>query len=122
MKKMNDGTRFDQWQIVLVPFPFTDLSGAKKRPALVVSNAGFNRGHDDLICCLMTSKIVPETGCPIVAAGDLLEGTLPFETKIKPYRLFTIEKTLVIKQLGQLRPNKAEETRKELVGLFQSSD
>lgn len=118
---MNDGTRFEQWEIVLVPFPFTDLSGAKKRPALIASNNRFNQAHDDLVCCLITSKIVPEPGCPMVLPGDLKHGSLPFESKIKPYRLFTVEKMLVIKSLGQLNSGKAEETRKELVRLFQLS-
>lgn len=104
---------------MLVPFPFTDLSGAKKRPALVVSKTSFNQGSRDIICCLVTSKAEPEAGCPPLGQKDLKSGVLPFDSKIKPHRLFTMEKTLVLKKLGELGAAKAAETKRELLKLFE---
>lgn len=115
---MTHGTMFEQWQIVLLPFPFTDLSGAKKRPALIVSKSGFNRSHDDLVCCLITSNVMPEENCVMINESDLKHGRLPFESKIKPYRIFTAEKSIVIKKLGELNDKKSEETKKNLLKLF----
>ena len=47
---MSAGTGIEQRSIILVPFPFSDLTGAKKRPALVVSSSDFNIKNDDVIC------------------------------------------------------------------------
>ena len=46
----------EQADIVLVPFPYTDLSSSKQRPALVLSNTKFNESSDDAICCLITTN------------------------------------------------------------------
>ena len=43
-------------EVVLVPFPFTDQSGLKKRPAVVVSSSGYNANRRDLIIMAITSK------------------------------------------------------------------
>jgi mRNA interferase MazF len=48
--------------VVLVPFPFTDQSGAKKRPAVVVSSAAYNVGRPDLILMAITSQIKTAPG------------------------------------------------------------
>lgn len=45
--------RFVKGQIVVIPFPFTDLSGKKKRPAIVVANL---RGDDVILCPVTTQK------------------------------------------------------------------
>lgn len=43
--------------VVLVPFPFTDQSGAKKRPAVIVSSSGYNAGRRDLVIMAITSQV-----------------------------------------------------------------
>ncbi|MBI5226449.1 type II toxin-antitoxin system PemK/MazF family toxin [Candidatus Micrarchaeota archaeon] len=115
---MNAGTRYEQWQIVLVPFPYSDLSSVKRRPALVLSTSDFNGRHDDLVCCMITSHLDGEPGCPTFSQDDLASGLLAFDSKIKPYRLFTVEKALVVKKLGVLGASKAMETRIQLLRLF----
>jgi mRNA interferase MazF len=52
--------------IILVPFPFTDLIGQKRRPALVVSPGGFD--PEDLILCAITSRVPGQ----LFSAGALL--------------------------------------------------
>lgn len=41
--------------VVLVPFPFTDQSGTKKRPAVIVSSSGYNANRRDLVIMTITS-------------------------------------------------------------------
>lgn len=118
MRTMSAGIPFKPGQVVLVPFPFSDLSGVKKRPALVLSTAEFNSRHDDLICCMVTSHLDGEAGCPVVSQRDMASGNLVFESKIKPYRLFTVDKGVVIKTLGVLGPKKLKETLQLLPPLF----
>jgi mRNA interferase MazF len=52
-------TRFEFGDIVLVPFPFTDQSATKKRPAVVISSAAYNAERPDLIIMAVTSQIRP---------------------------------------------------------------
>lgn len=94
-------TGYSIGDVVLVPFPFTDQSGSKKRPAVVVSSDRYQRERPDLILMPITSRNpgstrfgdVPVSGPH--AAGLLLPGV------IKPV-IFTIEARLVIKSIGRL--------------------
>ncbi len=54
---MISGIQYKQGEIILVPFPFTDLSGIKQRPVLVLSNGGYNTLSSDIITCGITSNL-----------------------------------------------------------------
>ena len=96
MKQMNDGMIFNQREIVLVPFPYSDLTGAKQRPALILSNNTINRSQDR-ICCLVTSN--PTTEGVRIKNKDFEGGMLPFQSWVKPHRLFTIHEKIIKKRL-----------------------
>ena len=51
------GQLLKQRDIILVPFPFTDLTNSKRRPALIISNNKFNKESGDVIVCAITSNI-----------------------------------------------------------------
>jgi mRNA interferase MazF len=55
-------TAYSFGDIVLVPFPFTDQTGAKKRPAVVVSSAAYNGARRDLVLMAITSQVRATTG------------------------------------------------------------
>lgn len=93
---MTGGIMFDQRDIVLIPFPYTDLTGAKLRPALIISNENINK-NSDRICCLITSNPTNE-GLEIKKL-NFQEGKLPFKSWIKPHRIFTIDSRIVNKRL-----------------------
>ena len=80
--------------VVLVPFPFTDQTAAKKRPAGVVSSEAYQRQRPDLIVMAIASQLRPTSTVGEVAG--LLKPSV-----IKPL-LTTIETTLVLRKLGQL--------------------
>ncbi len=87
---------YEQRDIVLIPFPYSDLSGAKQRPALIISNKNINR-DEDRICCLITSNPASEG---IKLAKEHFEvGNLPFQSWAKPHRLFTIHEKIIRKRL-----------------------
>ena len=94
-------TSFSFGDVVLVPFPFTNQNGSKKRPAVVVSSAAYNRARIDLVLMAITSQVRPRLGFGEVLVQDWKGASLLFPGVIKPV-LFTIEKTLVIKPLGHL--------------------
>ena len=87
---------YSQRDIILMPFPYSDLTGFKKRPALIVSNQNLNRSGDR-ICCLITSKDAKD-GLKILQSS-FESGILPFTSWIKPHRLFTINEKIIIRKL-----------------------
>jgi len=109
---------YSQKDVILLRFPFADLSSTKKRPALVLSNTAFNKRHADLICCLITTNLSPDPDCVVIEAAHMERGHLPFVSKIKPYRLFTAEQSTIEKRLGALNQAKFKETVRKLTTLF----
>jgi len=94
--------------VLLVPFPFTDQSTAKRRPAVVVSSDAYHRGRQDLIILAVTSQARPQA-LGEAAIAKWKEAGLLRPSVLKPV-LATIERDLVVRKLGRL----AEEDRAAL--------
>lgn len=94
------GYRFGD--VVLVPFPFTDQTGTKKRPAIVVSSQDYGQRRRDLIIMAVTSQIRPAAVFGEVVIGEWQKAGLLQASVTKPI-LATIEKGLVVRKLGQLQ-------------------
>lgn len=109
---------YRKWEIVLVPFPFTDLSSAKRRPALIVSPDDYNTG-DDIVIAYITSQInLP----PRFGDYDLRkwkEAGLPKPSKVR-MKFATLDKTIIVKKLGALKKEDSEEIEKLLLSFFKS--
>ena len=83
--------------IVLARFPFTDLSGEKRRPALVVSRDNVRR--EDLVVCFITS--VPRSG-PDIAPLDAFPGTgLKVLSAVRFDKLATLDRSVIAGKLGE---------------------
>lgn len=93
---------YNQREVVLIPFPFSDLSLAKKRPALIISNDKLNN-MQDRICCLVTSKLHKDD--LVIRKEDFELGNLPFKSSIKTHRLFSIDEKIIIKRLCKIKSN-----------------
>ncbi|HEX4534718.1 MAG TPA: type II toxin-antitoxin system PemK/MazF family toxin [Rhizomicrobium sp.] len=93
-------TRFEFGDIVLLPFPFTDQSASKKRPAAVISNGAYNSARPDIVVAAVTSQI----GAPLAGdtriAGWQATG-LAKASVVKPV-FATVHRRLVITTLGRL--------------------
>jgi len=87
--------------VVLVPFPFTDQSGAKKRPAVIVSSSGYNVHRRDLVIMAITSQVRTPLGFGEALVADWQAAGLIKPSAIKPV-ITTIAQALVIRRLGQL--------------------
>jgi len=97
-------TPFEFGDIVLVPFPFTDQSATKKRPAVIISSNAYNSERPDLIIMAVTSQIKPTAIIGEVIVQDWQGAGLLKPSAIKPV-ITTIEKPLVIKTMGRLMDN-----------------
>lgn len=98
--------------VVLVPFPFTDQSSTKKRPAVVVSSDAYHRDHVDLIVAAVTSQPHSHRSGEVNLA-DWQQAGLLKPSVVKPV-LATIDARLVIKKLGSL----SDDDRNALARVF----
>lgn len=98
---MTIASRFDFGDVVLVPFPFTDQSGTKRRPAVVVSLAGYNMSRRDIVIMAITGQVRPSLGYGEALVVDWRNAGLIKESVLKPV-FSTIEQGLVIRVLGHL--------------------
>jgi len=114
---------FKQGEIVLLPFPFDDLSGAKKRPVLIISSDYFNRISRTIIVVEITSNLRSGFQELNVKIEDKDVNRYP-NTKplipsiIKPYVIFSVNKKLVQKRIGILREEKIKEVFSVLEKIF----
>jgi len=88
--------------IVVVPFPFSDLTQTKRRPALVVSVLE----GDDLILSQITSQFVKDSYAISIEGKDFEEGGLKQKSNVRPNRLFTADSHIVLYRIGSLKKEK----------------
>lgn len=94
---------YNQADIIVVKFPFTDGSEFKKRPALIVSNENVNRTGDYLIVQI-TSKFNNDGLSVTIEDTDCLH-PLPLKSYLRTHKLFTIHKSLIISKITQVKPS-----------------
>ena len=94
---------YKQRQIVLVPFPYSDLSATKRRPVLIVSNDSYNKTFNDVVVCVITSNLRKDEYSVTLSNDDLEIGVLPESSVIKSHKLFTIHKDKIIKIFSQVK-------------------
>jgi mRNA interferase MazF len=107
---------FMKGDVVVVPFPFSDLRNSKKRPALVSATLE----GDDLILCQITSEIRNDKYNIILEHKDFVKGGLNVTSVIRPNKLFTADKSIIIYKVGSLRNSKIKEIEELLIGIFAS--
>src|SRR5712692_5121803 len=94
-------------EIVVLPFPQTDLQAGKRRPALVVADLT----GDDVILCQITSQSRRDGYSVPLASGDFERGHLNLDSFIRPNRLFTVEQSVILYSAAKVRRVKLDEVR-----------
>lgn len=100
--------------VVVLPFPFSDLSASKKRPALVAATLQ----GDDIILCQITSQSRQDNYAINLTDSDFKQGSLHIPSMIRPNRLFTAERLIVIYKIGSLKDSKIKEVEETIVDIF----
>lgn len=95
----------DPWDVVVVPFPFTEKAGAKRRPALVLSSRAFNENGHTVLAMITTKSHPPWPGDTSIANLSAAGLHSPCIVRLK---LFTLDNSLFIRHNGHL----SEEDRK----------
>jgi len=107
---------FVKGDVVVAPFPFSDLSATKKRPALVVATLT----GDDVILCQITSRAIADRYAVPLADRDFRSGGLRQPSNIRPNRLFTAESSIILYRAGTISAAKIEEVLAKLVQILRA--
>lgn len=113
---MRSTMTFNKWDIVLVPFPFTNLQSVKKRPALILSPDNYNNGPD-LVILFITSNLSAYGRMGDYRLQDWKFSGLPKPSMIR-MKFATIEKSIVLKKLGSIPENDQKAINGELKRFF----
>jgi len=106
-------TAYERGDVVLVPFPFTDQTTSKKRPAVVISSNTYNNVSLDIVIMAITSQIDKSLGIGECMIKNWKEAGLLKPSSVKP-AISTIEQKLVLKKLGKLSSEDLVSTDKTL--------
>ena len=96
--------------IVVLPFPQTNLQSGKRRPALVVADLP----GDDLVLCQITTQPRADMYAVVVTSADLEHGQLAVDSYARAGRLFTVDKSVILYTAAKVRPAKLQEVRMKL--------
>jgi len=108
---------FTAGQVVVLPFPYSDLSGHKHRPVLLLAAVEY----DDWIICQITSNPYADPYAVRLAQSDFLSGGLPHTSYARPTKLFTANTSLIAGQSGILRGQVFDEVREAVIALMRKS-
>jgi mRNA interferase MazF len=108
--------RFVKGDVVVIPFPFSDLSQSKRRPALVVAPLE----GDDAILCQLTSKTIKDTYAISIDDKDFASGSLKQSGNIRPNRLFTADTHIILYRVGSVTKEKLAQVIERLIGIIRS--
>ena len=104
--------------IVLVPFPFSDLSQAKLRPAVVLANAG----RDDWILCQVTSNPYGDPQAVRLTPSSFGSGALRSDSYARPGKLFTASRELMVVQVATLTGEARQQLTEAVVRILRGTD
>ena len=101
-------------EVVVLPFPQTDLQPGKRRPALVVADLA----GEDFILCQITSQSRRDSYSVPLATNDFERGRLNIDSFVRANRLFTVDQAVIIYTVGMIKSSKLDEVRTKIRQLF----
>jgi len=110
--------KINQREIVLLPYPFSNLEGTKVRPALIVSNNYFNSKSNDCLAVPLTTIIKDEPYSVKIQQENLSSGKLLKPSRIRVDKIFCFEKSLIIMKIGVLNDEVFEKVKEEIIKIF----
>ncbi|WP_216913934.1 MULTISPECIES: type II toxin-antitoxin system PemK/MazF family toxin [unclassified Synechococcus] len=105
-------------EVVLIPFPYSDLSQAKRRPALAIADVGMG----DFVLCQITSKPYADRLAIPLSESDFAKGGLKRESFVRIGKLFTANVSIISGVAGRLNPGKMSEVLDGLVDILRAGD
>ncbi len=106
--------RFVKGDVVVVPFPFSDLTQSKRRPALVIAELT----GKDVILCQITSQWINDEYAIMIDDKDFQIGSLKQRSHIRPNRIFTADSGIILYSVGQLKKKKSDDVIDKLIEIL----
>ena len=106
--------RFVKGNVVVVPFPFSDLTQAKRRPALIIAELEGN----DLILCQITSQSIRDRYALSIDDDEFETGALRQRSNVRPNRIFTADRHIILYRVGHLKPEKVDQIIDRIVDIL----
>ena len=100
--------------VVVLPFPFSDLSSSKKRPALIIASME----GDDLLLCQITSSKRLDNYAVSLSGNDFTIGRLPHESRIRPNKIFTGDKSIILYKSGSISTNIIRKVEQKIISII----
>jgi mRNA interferase MazF len=108
----------ERGELLLIPFPFSDLSASKRRPVLALTTAD---RFGDFIALPVTSRMQISHAL-VIAPNDLIHGSLPATSWIRTNRIVTLNVTLVVKAIARVSENLVAAAARQVCGYIGSPD
>lgn len=108
--------KFVKGDIVVLPFPFSDLSRNKKRPAFVIKDLQ----GDDILLCQITSKPNKDSLSVPLSISDFVDGKLPVESNVRVNKIFTADKKIILSKAGTVNKVYSERIIEEIIKLIRN--
>jgi mRNA interferase MazF len=105
---------FVKGDVVVIPFPFSDLSGTKRRPALVLADLS----GDDILLCQITSQSPNESFAISLKTSGFISGSLPVNSFIRPTRIFTADKNIIIRKVGSISSGLMDDVVNRIIAIL----
>lgn len=102
--------------VVIIQFPFSDLTGSKKRPALIIADWG----SDDVILAQITSVAHKDVFALELNDKDFSDGSLKKESFIRFNKLFTADKATFLQTIGKINIDKLEQVSDAIYSLIKN--
>ncbi len=106
--------RFVKGDVVVLPFPFSNLKEIKKRPALISAEID----GEDLILCQISSQSRKDKDSIKLKTNDFEKGILKIDSFIRPTKLFTVHKSIILYKVGHIKKAKIKEFEKKICEIF----
>ena len=102
----------DMWDVVVVPFPYSDRMAEKRRPALVVSAASLH--HRGYVWIVMITGAGKERRTEDVVIRDLARAGLPGASMVRTTKIATVEPSRILRRVGTLAAAQRRQVRKAI--------
>ena len=107
---------FVKGDVVVIPFPFSDLTQAKRRPALILTVLD----GDDIILCQITSQSVKDKYAIQINDADFETGSLKQISNVRPNRIFTVDQKIVLYKIGKIKFFRIVEVVDKAISIIQN--
>ena len=102
--------------VVVLNYPFSDLSASKRRPAVVLGDVGFG----DVLVCQVTSQPYTDRNSVRLDSSDFASGGLAQVSYARSGKLFTAHETLILREAGNLKPAAYDRVRDAVISFLRA--